>query len=368
MPQPRKKENTGLPLRWRNIRGTYYYDVPRGLEHLWDGKKLFRLGDKLNEAYQVWSQRMAAGQTGDHTVKTINDLLDRYALEVIPSKSPASQVSNRNQLPKLREVFGAMPLTPFKPQFIYRYVDERSRKKKDPKTGKATGGRIAAHREVELLSHAFTKAVEWGYIERHPFKGDVRLQGEKPRERYIEDWEMDEVLSLESRRKSGSVKMIQAYLRLKLLTGMAQGDLLRLLVSENVREDGIHNQRHKTKGTTAKRTVYEWTPALREAIQAALEARPNNKSDHLFCNREGESYVDEEVGRASGWKSMWQRFMARALVETKLTEPFTEHDVRAKVASDAPSLEHARSLLAHADIRTTHRIYRRNAERVKPLK
>jgi len=49
-------------------------------------------------------------------------------------------------------------------------------------------------------------------------------------------------------------------------------------------------------------------------------------------------------------------------------EHFTEHDLRAKVASDAKSLEHARALLSHADSRTTDRIYRRKAEKVQPLK
>jgi hypothetical protein len=60
-----------------------------------------------------------------------------------------------------------MPLLPFRPQLVYQYVDARSKKKKDPETGKVTGGKIAAHREIELLSHAYTKAVEWGYIDRH---------------------------------------------------------------------------------------------------------------------------------------------------------------------------------------------------------
>lgn len=368
MAKPRNKENTGLPARWRNIRGTFYYDVPKGLEHLWDGKKLFRLGDKLHEASQVWSQRMAAGQTGDHTVRTIGDLLDRYAREVIPKKAAASQASNRNQLPKLREVFGGMPLTPFKPQFVYKFVEERSKKKRNAATGKVTGGRTAALREVELLSHAFTKAVEWGYIERHPFKWEVRFEGQKPRDRYVEDWEIEEALSLDSRRKKGSVKLIQAYLRIKLLTGMAQGDLLRLRLSQNITEEGIYNQRHKTKGSTGKKTIYEWTPELRKAVDEALKARPKKDSDYLFCTRSGKGYVNEALGRASGWKSMWQRFMARVLAETKVTEGFTEHDVRAKVASDAGTLDQARSLLAHADSRTTDRIYRRKAERVKPLK
>ena len=55
--------------------------------------------------------------------------------------------------------------------------------------------------------------------------------------------------------------------------------------------------------------------------------------------------------------------------ETKVTEHFTEHDLRAKCASDAEALEHARQLLtAHADGKITERVYRRRPEVVKPLR
>ena len=56
------------------------------------------------------------------------------------------------------------------------------------------------------------------------------------------------------------------------------------------------------------------------------------------------------------------------LAETKITEHFTEHDLRAKVASDATSLQHATELLAHADSRTTERVYRRKAVAVTPAR
>jgi crotonobetainyl-CoA:carnitine CoA-transferase CaiB-like acyl-CoA transferase len=36
---------------------------------------------------------------------------------------------------------------------------------------------------------------------RHPFKGEARLKGAKPRNRYIEDWEIIEALSLVPKRK-----------------------------------------------------------------------------------------------------------------------------------------------------------------------
>ena len=95
--------------------------------------------------------------------------------------------------------------------------------------------------------------------------------------------------------------------------------------------------------------------------------RPVKKSDWLFCNWHGNCYIDPEKETAGSWDSVWQRFMTRVLAETNVKEKFTEHDLRAKCASDAESLEHASSLLAHADSKITKRIYRRKPELVMPL-
>lgn len=360
MPRKRNPENKGLPSRWRLAHGAYYFQVPPGLESMWEGKVMFRLGKTLPEAYRMWSTRIEPPETAEN----IAELLDRYLIEVVPTKAPTSQSQNTIWIKQLRTVFGEMPLTNIKPQHIYKYVDMRSHKKVNL-TGRITGGKITAHREIEVLSHAFTKAVEWGYIDKHPFKGEVRLEGEKPRDRYVEDWEVLECLSLTSTRTKGSVNAIQAYIRLKLMTGMARSDLLRLTAA-NIKDDGLYIQRHKTAHSTGKRTIYEWTPELRASIQMTRAARPV-LSAFLFCNRKGEGYINEETGESHGWDSMWQRFMDRVLKETKIENRFTEHDLRAKCASDATTLEHARALLSHADARTTEAIYRRKPERVKPL-
>ncbi|SHL11429.1 hypothetical protein SAMN05216428_101118 [Nitrosospira sp. Nsp11] len=361
MPKPRNPENKGLPARWQLRHGAYYYQVPPGLESAWDGKKTFRLGKTLPEAYRAWADRIGR----QDKASTIGQLLDRYTLQVIPGKEPPTRASNLLAMTALRKVFGELPIGALTPQHIYKYVDRRSEKKTNA-AGKIVGGRTVAHREIEVLSHAYTKAVEWGYVGRHPFIGQVRLQGEKPRIRYVEDWEIVECLTIESKRVKGSVHAIHAYMRLKLMTGMARSDLLRLTAA-NLKDDGIHIQRHKTAGSTGKRTIYEWTPELRAAIEMAKQARPV-LSPFLFCNRKGEGYFDEETGRCDGWDSMWGRFIDRVLSETKVTERFTEHDLRAKCASDADTLEHARALLSHADARTTEAIYRRKPERVKPLR
>lgn len=349
MPPKRNKENAGLPTRWKLQHGAYYYRVPPGLESMWDGKKMFRLGKTLPEAYKVWAERIA----NPERVRTVGALLDRYLLEVVPTKAVTSQATNKYFIAALRKAFGNAPLEAIKPQHVYQYVDARTKK-------------TSAHREIEILSHAYTKAVQWGYIDRHPFKGEVRLEGEAPRDRYVEDWELVEALAMKTEHKAASVVVIQAYLRIKLLTGLRRGDMLRLTMA-NLLEDGIHVTPGKTEHSSGKRIIIGWSDELRAAVEEAKAVRPV-LSPFLFCNRKGRGYMKEEDGTANGWDSNWQRFQKRVLLETKVTEPFTEHDIRAKCGSDAETLAHARTLLAHADSRTTERIYRRKPERVKPLR
>ncbi len=350
MPRARNRENEGLPARWKFEHGTYFFRVPPGQEASWDGKKKFALGKTLPDAYKRYGERMAS--PGE--IRTVAELLDRYVLQVVPTKrSPKTRTENLRHIRKLRRILGHNGLTSIKPKHVYLYHD-------------AAEAKVAAKRELEVLSHAYTKAVEWGLIDRHPFKSEVRLTGEKPRTRYIEDWELLEMLSLKPlRARRDAVLAVQAYIKLKLLTPLRQGDLLQLRLTD-LKEDGIHITPSKTEHSTGKRQVFEWTPALRAAVDEAKAARPVHISPWLFCTGKGESYFDEEVGEARGWKSIWQRYKARVLAETKITEPFTEHDLRAKAGSDATSLEHAQQLLAHADSRTTKRIYRRKPERVKP--
>lgn len=360
----RRPENRGLPVRWQWHNGAFYYRVPPGLEAAWDGKKRFRLGKALHEAHAAYAARI--GSLGK--VRIVDELLDRYSLEVTPAKPPKTQANELRYLKRLRAVFGKMPITAIQPSHIYGYVSRRKKKVMRDGIEVEVPALTAAHREIEVLSHAFTKAVQWGEINRHPFRDEVRLDGDlalRPRTRYVEDWEVLECLSLAAQRKKGSVLMIQAYIRLKLLTGLSRSDLLRLRAGEHLRDDGIHVTRHKTAGTTGKTTVYtfEAVPERRVAIEQAVRARPC-LSAFLFCNRRGQGYINEKTGQSHGWDSMWQRFMDRVMTETSVRERFTEHDLRAKVGSDAQSLEQARALLQHADNRTTNRIYRRRAERV----
>ena len=120
--------------------------------------------------------------------------------------------------------------------------------------------------------------------------------------------------------------------------------------------------------TRRTRRIFEWTPALEEAVSQAKAARPIDFSPWLFCTSKGKGYFNEDSGQATGWDSMWQRFMRRLLKDTKITERFTEHDLRGKVGSDLASIERATDLLGHASREITKRHYRRKPEVIKPVR
>ncbi len=57
----------------------------------------------------------------------IRELLERYALEVIPIKAIATQQGDNASLVNLRKIVGDMRLVDIEPQHIYKYADTRHR-------------------------------------------------------------------------------------------------------------------------------------------------------------------------------------------------------------------------------------------------
>jgi integrase len=200
-----------------------------------------------------------------------------------------------------------------------------------------------------------------------PVQGRVRLGAIAARDRYIEDWEVAQAHALKPKREAGSVLMIQAYIRLKLLIGIRRGDMLRLRMRD-LTDAGIIVRPHKTIRTRGRARIFEWTPALKQAVAEAKAARPIDFSPWLFCTRKGEGYLNKDSGQATGWDSMWQRFMTRLLEETDIKDRFTEHDLRGKVGSDLASIERAADLLGHTNKEITKRHYRRKPEVIKPVR
>jgi integrase len=356
-PRNRAKQNKALPKYWR-VRGkTYYYRVPPHMRHLHNGKSEVTLGQSLPQAYR----RYAEFYETEECITLMRELFDRYRLEVVPEHESANTRDSKNRcLDRLRAAMGENLVTMITPQFIYKYRDHigRTRSKKQ------------ANLDLEVLSHCFTKAIEWGVVSTHPMTNKKVVKFSLPgRDRYVEDWELQEWASVAN-------PFLVAYIVLKGTTGLRQQDLLTLKRTD-ITETELVSVNLKT-GKKLRFPLYigetPTTVKLALDVVASHYAKENSRrrvpivSPWIFHTRKGTGYYNMEERKASGFQSVWQRSMKKALEQTSLEERFTEHDLRAKVGSDVDSDQEAQRLLAHADAATTRKHYRRKGAKVAPAK
>lgn len=328
-----------FPARWKRDKGTIYYIVPKGQEEHWDGKKWFPLGKTETEAYRTWAARLES----QDNITTMSELFDRYLLDHTPTVRPKTQEHHKRAIGNLRKVFGGVNVEDFQSSWAFKYYDKR---KKD--------GLSAANTDLKVLNHCFSMAVKWGVIENkeHPTKGLQIRTSDKKRDRYVEDWELLEAIKVAD-------DFMLNYIAFKLMTGMDKSTMLSIKLTD-LNEEGIDAARVKTKG---KVRTYEWNPSLRECVDNIKAIPRPADTEYLFSGTNGQPYINED-GYTWSFNDKWRTFMKNALSKTGLENKFTEHDLRAKAASDSESLEFARALLDHATGKMTDR-YRRKKEKVK---
>lgn len=309
----KRRKDKHLPERMYLRSGSYYL-----VDHL---GKWHNLGRNYIKAMGTYAKMRGP----DGPCSKFADVIDRYLAEVAPEKAEKTYGDNLKQARYLRAAFGKAAPTNISKQ-----------------------GKVAANRELALLSHMFKKAIRWGVVIDNPCTGIERFK-ETPRRRYVEDWEYTAF-------REYADALVAAYMDFKYITGLRKGDILKLKL-EQLCDDGIHI----TVSKSGDNKIIGWTDNLRAAV-AAIRALPRPiRGLHLFCTRRGKPYT------VSGFTSIWQRKMNNAVAQGILKERFTDHDLRAKTASDT-DLEHATKLLTHQDSRTTQRHYRRRPEKIRPLK
>ena len=276
-------------------------------------------------------------------------LFSRYRLETLPKKAKATQITDKERLITLEQTFGDSNAQSVTTQHCYKILDSMTAKR----------GATTANNHIALLSHVFTMAIRWGAISEHPIKGKL-VKNKVVTKRHVPTrHDLETALAVAS-------PMLDAYVRFKMLTGLRQTDILCLRLS-CIKEDGLHITPRKTKSSSGKSIIIEWDDEgqLKASIAQIKGLRRRIGSMWLFSTRKGEPYFKE--GKASGFKSIWQRWMAKALKETSLNHRFSERSIRTFVGSEFDTAEEASRLLAHADVKTTKTHYREKPEKVRPL-
>ena len=279
MPRPRTRENAGLPRRWRRRYNAYYYQVPIDERSRWDGKAEFRLGTSLSEAMRVYAERI---EVNVHTVRTVSELADRYEIEHVSQLKPTTRAGYGTSLRRLRMAFGTRHVTAVTPQLARSYFDHCRQKHSI----------ASARHDIAVLRGLLTFALELGVIAAHPLRG-MRFPTVPPATTDVTDADIAALLALPA--KTRTVQVAQLYTRVKLMTGLRRGDLLRVRVSDLDDEAGIAVTPAKTAGTSGVALVFSWTEELRETIDAVLAIPPKRRDPDtfLFTTKAGAGFYDE---------------------------------------------------------------------------
>lgn len=330
------------------------------------GAKPINLGADYDDALRQYRKQVPQRTT----LKTMSDLMDRYLIEIVPTKAPRTQRDNATELKNLRLSFGDFLPDEITAQDIYKYLDGR-------------GAPVRANREIAVLSHLFKKAIRWGAAKQNPcVRGEIERNREVPRTRYVEDAELEFF-------KQHASPLIRAYCDFKYLTGMRKGDILTL-TRAHLQAEGIRysprktRKRHPRTGEMmARDRLVVWSAELRSIVERVLALRqrrrmrvkgkriPLPESIYLFATKNGTPYYNESKAKADGFDAIWKRYMAKAKVAAEeagwTLRHFTEHDIRAKAGTDAAEAgQQGHKLLGNSE-KQFRAAYDRGVERVAPL-
>lgn len=247
------------------------------------------------------------GTTSDTLRWLINTYLesDQLAERALKTQSEYHRYANNIINTKLanQKLFGDTKLKHITPKVIRRYLDSKRAK-------------ISANRHVQFLKAVFNWGRErYDSVNDNPCAG-VKLHKEKPRDRYIEEWEYNLVINL------ANVEYVAIFMEIAYLSRARWSEIANLKRT-NIKDNGIYIKR--TKGSKDEITL--WTPRLRKAIDRALAFNRNRISEYLIHDKDGLPI------KKNTFDSAWQRLMVKAL-KNGLKEKFTFHDIKARGVSD----------------------------------
>ena len=255
--------------------------------------------------------------------RSFSQLLGEYWKAVHPNKSPTTQRREEEIKQKLEAHFGKKLLVKIHPQDVRMYQTSRR-------------GEVAAatvNREMVLLRHLFTMAVEWHYLLGSPAKGIKQLREENRLFRYLTFEEAPRM-----------IESCNGYLRSMVLvdlhSGLRKGELLRLKWSE------IDFDRGVLTVVNAKSGRSRHIPMNRVLTETLSSIERIAGSPYVFCKRDGKPFGSVNMG-------------FRAARERVGLKDVRFHDLRHTFASwlviRGVSLAVVRELLGHSSYEMTLR-------------
>ena len=355
-----------LPSRWARKNGAIYYRVPENQKSHWDNKSWFRLGENVAEAFRVWNQRVH-GQIDESTIR-VSQLMDQWVIEHAnnPAKvRPATTRQHLSSLKRLRPVFGDMNIAEIKRSHLIQYHEKRWETVK-----------TSAKKEIETMSSFFSWCLNRDLLQYNP-ASRLGLAKPQPRDHYVEDLDVKTFMQFAG-------DLLQRYIPLKMHTGARKNDLLSLH-NYDWREEGLFigdRKSHRVKDGRRKIGLLFKRTAKLESIMDMVLA--DQGQEFIFESSKNKPYLNFERDVTEGFNTVWTNAKKRALKSGEMMQCFDEkkpfyvdynkaralkiplifqdRDLRAKTATDSPTIIDAQNRLGHSSSNTTRSVYNR-----KPL-
>jgi len=214
----------------------------------------------------------------------------------------------------------------------YRYQRKTENRKSPNKPVKPA----TLNREIALLKHLFSKAIEWGFLKENPAKPVKLFKENNKRLRFLSEEEINRLLSV-----------CDGYLRdiviVALNTGMRKGEIFNLKWQDiDFELKLIHvadSKNYESRDIPMNDILYETLKTLKE--------KADQRQEYVFINPKTNKPYDDV-----------KRSFKTALKKAEI-EDFTFHDLRHTFAShlvmNGVDLMTVKELLGHKDIKMTMR-------------
>jgi len=259
---------------------------------------------------------------------TFGELIDRYILDILPSKKKSAS-RQQAQLLWWKQQLGFKLLSDITPALIGEQRDKLARS--NTKRGRLRSPSTVV-RYLAALSHAYTIAIkEWGWVEDSPLRKVTKPREPRGRVRFLSE---DERKSLLDACKQSANPYLYIVVVLALATGMRQAEIMNLRWSDV----DLHKGRvilHETKNGE-RRTVPIGGHALR-VLQDHDKIRPIHTT-LLFPSKDYKTAMD--------LRFPWEKAIKLAQIDN-----FRFHDLRHSAASylamNGASLAEIAEVLGH---------------------
>ena len=328
MGRKRKQNPLGLPERVYAVHGAFFYVHRDGR---WE-----RLGTDLAEARRRGNlQNDPEGRYG-----TVGYYLDQFIIHCA-KRVAAHDLSKRTladytaDIVPLKVYFGDMTPAGVGPANIGKYLD----------LGVEHGRPVRANREKACLSSCFTWLIRTGEggITQNPCIG-VKRNSEHARERYIEDWEFNQVMA---KATSPQAKAVAGLIYRTLQRPI---DILRWTAANIARkpvEGGEERVLRFRQSKTGAQLEIRITPEIDECLRWAAGDGKKVTGMTLIHTGKGQPYADKSIS------GMWGTYVR----DCPGIEDFAIYDLKGKGATDmwlaGVPLEQIQALCGHESITTT---------------